>query len=280
MKTTVICLFAACLLWPATTRADAAQDEFEQAFVFTFIDRQFEHDSGGPPFDRSLYAKAIDRCRELGAKGVVIKLFLDQARPGDGDDLLAQAMRKIPVVLQARLEPQTGLPVELDHRFAFEAGHLVTSISAGRGWMPLAALAAAAADVGFVDFADDQVPLLETYREKTYKSVIVCALELQSGKRSRATPRGELLIGKQALPVDRTYVQTVVRSEAMLPTCSFADLLTGKISPERIKGRVVILGYTGRDAPTIRTVSGELEAHVFFGQCLRAVFESIRTRPK
>lgn len=269
-------VLSACLLLSGLLALPAAEaPRFGDAFVFTFIDRQIEQDLGGPPFDRSLYAKAVDRCRELGAKGVLIKLFLDQERPGEGDAALAQAMRRIPVILQARIEPQTGLPAELDERFSFQPGNLLTAINGDRGWLPIPKLAASAADIGFVDFADENVPLLETYRGKTYRSIVVSVLELQSGAKAKLGANTRLLLGDRTFPADGSFVQKVVRLPAPLPLCSFADLLAGKIDPSQIKGRVVVLGYTGKSAPIIPTPAGGVEAHVFFGQCLRAVFESL-----
>lgn len=270
--TLVGCLTFSALL----AEARAAAVRFDDAFVFTFIDQTTEAELGGPPFDRSLYASAIDHCRALGAKGVLIKLFLDQARTEAGDEALVQAMRRCPTILQARIEPQTGLPAEIPERFAIARHRIPTAIAGDRGWLPLAKFAAAAADVGFVDFADDLVPLLETYREKTYKSVILSALEMQTDTKVRIAADGRLLLGEREIPTDDAYVQKARRSAAPLPVVSLADLLAGKIDRARVAGRVVVLCYSGSGAPLITTESGTVTAHVFFGQCLRAIFESIR----
>src|SRR3954469_13721270 len=85
---------------------------FDESFAFVFIDPRTEAELKGPPFDRSVYARAVDRCRELGAKGVLIKLFLDREHSASGDEALATAMGKLPVLLQARLEPETGTLTE------------------------------------------------------------------------------------------------------------------------------------------------------------------------
>jgi CHASE2 domain-containing sensor protein len=261
----------------STTRS---AEKFEDAFVFSFIDRQFEQLLGGPPFDRALYARAVEKCRELGAKGVVIKLFLDRERTAAGDEALAQAMSRLPVVLQARIEPATGRPDDLPDRFRFPGSDLPTSIAGERGWIPIPRLLAVAADVGFVDFDDDSIPLLETYRNASFKSVVLCALELHSGAKARLNGRAQLMIADRVLPSDPAYVQKVERSTAPLPYISLPALLAGNADTKLIRGRIVVLGYTGSDAPMIKTPAGDVEAHVFFGQCLRAVFESMKpTKP-
>lgn len=266
------------LLLAAVTACTAGQPaRFDDAFVFTFIDRQFEQQLGGPPLDRALYARVVEKCRELGARGVVIKLFLDRERTVVGDEALVQAMRGIPVVLQARIEPATGLPDDLPEKFRFLMSDLHTEVSGDRGWLPIPRLLAVAADVGFVDFADDSVPLLETYRQAPYKSVVLCALELSSGTKARLNSKAQLMIGDRRVPSDPNYIQKVRRSPALLPGVDLPALLAGKVEEKLIRGRVVVLCYTGRDAPTIKTLTGEIEAHVFFGQCLRAVFESMQS---
>ena len=206
----------------------------------------------------------------------VIKLFLDREFTAGGDEALAQAMQRIPVVLQARIEPETGTPDDLPGRVAFHSPPLSTAISGDRGWIPIPRLAAAAADIGFVDFADEDIPLLENYRGKTYKSVIVCALELQSGARAHLGGRQQLMLGTREFGADRQHAKKVRRALTPLPAWALSDLLSGKIGQLEIAGRVVILGYTGSKAPVIATPAGGVSAHVFFGQCLRAVFEGLQ----
>jgi CHASE2 domain-containing sensor protein len=253
----------------------ARQQSFDEAFVFVFVDQQAEDEFKGPPFDRSLYARAVDRCRELGAKGVVIKLFLDREYTPAGDEALAAAMSRIPVVMQARIEPQTGTPAEIPERCAFAVRALPVNVSGERGWIPIPRFAAAAAAVGFVDFADEDIPLLEGYRDKTYKSVVVCALELQTGEHACLNEAGKLTLGNRTFPANAHYVMSIQRSLAPLPAYGLADLLSGKVDGAKIRGKVVIFGWVGPPAGVITTPEGKIPVHVYFGQCLRAVFESV-----
>lgn len=248
---------------------------FDESFAFVFIDQPTEEEFKGPPFDRSLYARVLDRCRELGAKGVVIKLFLDRAYSESGDEALAVAMSHLPVVLQARLEPGSGTPDDLPEKFAFGSRMLAVREKGDRGWIPLPRFVAVAADIGFVDFADENIPLLERYHGRIYKSVVVCALELQTGKRARLEENGELMLGDRSFRPKADYTLGIKRSLAPLPAHGLNDLLSGKIGRAEIQDKVVILGWVGSGAGVISTPEGAVPVHVYFGQCLRAVFESV-----
>lgn len=253
----------------------APRPSFNDGFMFVFIDERTERAFNGPPFDRSLYAGVVDRCRELGAKGVVIKLFLDREHTESGDQALAGAMARLPVIMQARIEPQTGRPDDLPVKFVFEPRTLPTAEQGDRGWLPIPRLAAVAADIGFVDFAGENIPLLEVYRGKTYKSVVVCALELQSGARARLGKDNRLMLGDRAFPTAANFVLGIKRSLDPLPACGLSELLSGEISPAEIRGKVVIFGWIGAGAGAISTAEGRVPSHVYFGQCLRGAFERI-----
>src|ERR1700741_1748893 len=96
----------------------ASSSGWPHPFAAVFVDDATEQALGPFPYDRGLYAQAIESLRQAGAKAVVIKYFLDQAKPGDGDDQLAAEMKKIPVLLQARLDNSEShpnpLPLTLD----------------------------------------------------------------------------------------------------------------------------------------------------------------------
>ena len=61
-------------------------------FVPIFIVARSETKPGPFPCDRAVYANALMAFEKLGAKGVVLKFFIDQ-RKGNGDDALAMAMK-------------------------------------------------------------------------------------------------------------------------------------------------------------------------------------------
>ena len=66
----------------------------QSAFVPVFIDARTEARLGPFPYDRAVIAEALTALEKLGAKGVVLKFFLDQPK-GKGDDALALEMAGI-----------------------------------------------------------------------------------------------------------------------------------------------------------------------------------------
>jgi CHASE2 domain-containing sensor protein len=130
----------------------ASGADFNTAFALVMIDDATEQTLGPFPYDRSLYARAIEACARLKARAVVLKFFLDEPKSVAGDAALAAAMKKIPVFLQARLESGSGTPQPLLARFRYAGGgRTATAVRGDRGWIPLPQLQENAAGVGLLD---------------------------------------------------------------------------------------------------------------------------------
>src|SRR5215212_6630734 len=97
--------------------AAAERRAAKDVFAVVFVDERTEARLGPFPYDRSVYAKGIERMGELGARGVVLKFFIDQAKTREGDEALAAAMGKVKVVLQAQLLTAEERPNRLPERF-------------------------------------------------------------------------------------------------------------------------------------------------------------------
>src|SRR4051794_23731352 len=151
----------------ATVQAAADDQRQESPFVAVFIDAKTEKALGPFPYDRAVLAKAIDKSVASGARGVVLKLFVDKPATADGDRALVDAAKRTKVLVQARLDDSEKDPNPLPDRFALKAtveGHPLTGKS---GWLPLPDLAAVAHDLGFVDYrVIDRMPVAEQYRGK------------------------------------------------------------------------------------------------------------------
>ncbi len=236
-KTMVFLLFAAATLARA-----------ESAFVAVFIDAKSEARLGAFPPDRSQYANALIEFEKLGAKGVVMKFFLDMPK-GAGDGTLAIAMARLPVVLQARCDDTEAKPNLLDSRFSTAAtSQMVFGMACKSGWIPLPILQKSAADICFIDQpAVDVVPLLERYQDRAVKSLYGCALAM-AGKAMPAADRSG------SLKVD-------LRKSPSYEVISLLDVLDGKVDRARIAGKVVVLGYEGKLAAMFDTPIGRLSAH-------------------
>jgi len=88
-------------------------DSFDESFIIVFIDADMELSYGPVPLKRQLLANAIEKLADAGAKGIVLKFFLDQA----DDQSIANALASIPVVLQARIDDREPSPNHLAARF-------------------------------------------------------------------------------------------------------------------------------------------------------------------
>jgi len=223
----------------------------ESAFVPVFVDARTEARIGAFPFDRSVTANALNAFEKLGAKGVVVKFFLDQPK-GPGDEQLAQAMKKIPTVLQARCDDAEPKSNALEERFSTVAGAETNfAVSCKSGWIPLPVLQANAVDVCFIDQpVVDVAPLKERYQGRAVKTLYSCALTLAN---------------KRAPPADATGTRKVdLRKAPSIEPISLIDVLDGKANRANFAGKIVILGYEGPKAPTFETQIGKLSAHRAF----------------
>jgi hypothetical protein len=246
--------------------------DFGSDFAVVMVDDATEQKLGAFPYDRAQYAKAIDACGRLKAKAVVLKFFFDQAKSPEGDAALAAAMKNMPVAIQTRLENSEGTAQTLAPKFKFGDHRLQAAARGELGWLPLPALLDSAAMLGFVDFDGPTIPLVEEYRGASYRSLILCCLELATGRPARVEAGGKIYVGDGWLPVD---VQNVwhgnLRTVEPVKTISFADLLDGTVPPGSIAGRVVVLGWDSVKTPKLPTERGEMGIHQIFIQCLAAV---------
>jgi len=249
---------------------------FQDDFAVVFIDAATEAKLGAFPLNRSFLAGAVRKAGELGAKGVVIKFFLDQPREESGDQALAMAMTNLPVILQARIDDTEAHPNPLPDRFTWPEVKVPTEISGVSGWIPLPAFSARARDVGFVDFSSPRVPLLETYQSRTVKSLVVCCIELAKGKPAVLTPNRRLNFGVDGLRLDGTNCLTAAYPlKDDLPYLPFHQFLAGEIPASRIKGKVVIIGYDGPGIHSEPTPIGSIRAHRFFVYILQNMYEKL-----
>jgi CHASE2 domain-containing sensor protein len=256
------------MLLPTTAFAKG----FSNDFAVVFIDQASERRFGGFPFDRSIIAQAIERAANAGAKGVVLKFFLDQPRSPSGDEALAKALSRLPVVLQARIDDTEKAANPLPERFSLADPAIKSGVAGSAGWIPLSKFSEPAADVCFVDFAASPVPLIETYQNRPVKSLVLCATELALGTKAVIKSSRAILIGQSEIRVDaQNRISVQVAPDRSISTLPFNDLFDGKLSPATLKNKVVIIGYDGTNIPRI----GGVGIHRLFVQYLRAIYEAI-----
>ncbi|MBI2522308.1 MAG: CHASE2 domain-containing protein [Bdellovibrio sp.] len=240
-------------------------------FVAVFIDAKTEKGLGPFPYDRAVTAQAISKLREAGAKGVVIKYYLDQALPGTGDDDLALEIKRFPVLLQARFEADEKAPNPLPARFNMAArvqGKSDKLLTGKSGWIPLAKLSQNCAGVGFVDVASEhesEVPLVVNYRSMLVPSLWLAALELLEGAKAKVVIGKQATIGKLRLSVnDAGESKYQLPASDKIDALSFVDLVGGRIERKKIAGKIVILGVDVEKIPTFETKIGKIGIHRLF----------------
>jgi hypothetical protein len=238
------------------------------AFAVVFIDERTEARLGPIPYDRSVYAKGIERLGELGALGVVLKFFIDQPKSREGDEALAAAMGKVKVVMQARIDEDEKAPNPLPERFFLsqaERGRR-EAIGGESGWLPLEKLAEKAHDVGFIDSRDvSYVPMVEQYRGRLVKSVYRCAIELAAGEPVAVEPGKGATLGKRRVALDGlSQLKVEFPKKDEIDVISLVDVLDGKVERPRVEGRVVIFANDGAKMHTVETPMGAVKAHRAF----------------
>jgi hypothetical protein len=216
-------LILAAIMFPVIALAGT----FEEDFVVVFIDAKTEAEFGSIPLNREVLAKGIDRIASAGARGLVLKFFLDQAKDEQGDRLLERALSQLPTVLQARLDNSEQHPNVLAGRFTLMDSFEVAA-SGSSGWVPLPRFAKNAKDIGFVDFNSTTVPMIEQYQSMQVKSLILCAIELAAGKRAVLHPGSWIAIGPRVINVNARN-QAIARLDRpqLTHVMSFVSLLKG-----------------------------------------------------
>lgn len=254
-------------------------------FAVVMIDQATEKELGTFPYDRTLYAQAIDALADAKVRGVVLKFFIDLPKSPEGDSALAAAMKKTKVILQARIDNSQTNPNPLDDRFILknlDQENIVT-IAGHSGWLPLPRLSENAHDLGFIDStpAIELVPLVERYQNHYVKSLYTAALELALGQNAtihpgvsieiqtknhgQIKPKFTVAFGVKEIPTDEHCFATIkLPPQDNLQSYSFIDLIHHKIPAEKLADRVIILGYDGEKMETNKTAIGMVKGHRLF----------------
>lgn len=250
-------------------------DDFASRFAVVMIDDETEAKLGAYPYDRAVFAKAVDACADAGAQAVVLKFFFDLPKSAKGDAALRDAMTRIPVALQARLESSEGTQLQIPEKFRL-GEQATTAVRGDRGWIPLRSLMSSAAAVGFVDFDSPTIPLIEEYQGVAYRSLVLCCLELALNAPARVAPN-RIYLGERFLPVSAANsFQADLSQLESLKIISFARLLAGDVPKAELEQRVILIGLDSRKIPTLATEHGRMKIHRFFVQCLAATYRALQ----
>jgi len=228
------------------------------------------------PIDRSLYAEAIARAREDGARAVVLKFFFDQPSKPVADSRLARAIASMPVYLQFAFGEGDGTaegqpPV---WRSDLRAEHLKTVFDQPPSLLPLPAFREHAAGIGFVNVLPDpeynRIEILGSTDINVAASLTF--LSIEAGLGAQVSTREMLLNinGKSYKIDDNGRVRCPYLDVGRPREYSLFALLHDQVPKNEVRDRVVIIGNTRNNTPrfpTSKTTS--LPVHeVFFRQIL------------
>ena len=100
-----------------------------------------------------------------------------------------------------------------------------------------------------MDFNSPQIPMVETYQRKTFKSFVVCCLEAALEKPAVFSAH-RVTFGNRSLGLDERNVFHAQFSAAQpWEALSLVQLLDGNVAADELKGRVVIIGFDSSKTP-------------------------------
>ena len=175
-----------------------------EPFRVVFIDDQSAEKLGGFPLPRNVLAAGIEAIAAQKPRAIILKMFIDQPKNSQGDQALASALAKVPVLLQARIDDKEPKPNPVPERFFLRGlpPGLEVAVSGTSGWLPLQLLSSNAHDLGFVDIVSPlSAPIVERYQGRYVKSLYLCALELALNGEATIEAQ-ELKIAERRLPLD------------------------------------------------------------------------------
>jgi adenylate cyclase len=232
---------------------------------------------GGWPLSRRHLAAAVDTLREAGARTIAFDLLFapraERMSDGDTQALAATIAHADNVVLGYAFDFDPGRLVGSDgaermatppiraalHRFVIAGSQTVATPRASGVTLPEPALRGVAADLGHMnvllgpDGALRSEALLVAMGDEFYPSIA-----LQTARRQLGLPPGELTaeIGRE-ITLGRRHLGTDASMRLPInfygPKDTFAaysliDLLDGRVPPEELSGRAVVIGSTATAA--------------------------------
>lgn len=197
------------------------------------------------PLPRIELAKIVETIARFEPKVIAVDLLLVDNGAADGDEALASSLAARPAVIAAgAVFPEASQSIPLDA----DSGPLARLPNAERFLLPLKKFSDHAA-IGIANVATDQtgtprsVPMLFRTGGAVELSFPLRVVSLAVGTEPAIEP-GRLRLGQRSVPTDIGHALpiTFYGPRRTIRTISAASVLTGDISPEDIRNRIVVLG--------------------------------------
>jgi adenylate cyclase len=252
---------AGCAASPSSPRGDPHT-------AFVVIDDASISTIGAFPVDRSVYARAIQRAQELGARGVALKFFIESPRDEASDILLADSLLRGPVLMQvSSVQASTLVPQKLS-RDGWNPHPGMQPLRMAGVTPPMPLLEARARGLGFVDAIDEKldstVEIVGRVGSHAVASLQLAIVELALGI-SAQLQANTLELGRKSLVLDdkgRVECHSMAREKPI--AYGIGAFMDGGVERTDIQGRVVILGYGRSDSPQAIAGGRAVAAHELF----------------
>jgi signal transduction histidine kinase len=179
-----------------------------QQTVVVAIDEQSLRDVGAWPWDRARLATIVDRAANAGARGVILDILL--AEPRSGDDKLAAAAKRLPVLAVAVFDEHG--------RWLLPQPPLSDSVTAAHG--------------NFELDHDGILRRLSATKQNGDRSLTALSVEAAS------------LITGAPIPVGRSIAPAFRTRPSAIPTISASDLLRDPALAKNLREKLVFVGPT------------------------------------
>ena len=179
-----------------------------QRTVVVAIDEQSLREIGSWPWDRAKLATIVDRAADAGARGVILDILL--AEPRSGDELLAKAAKRLPVIAVA--------VVDEHGRWLSPQSPLSDSVTAAHG--------------NFEVDHDGILRRLSATKQSGDRSLTALSVEAAS------------IITGAPIPVGRSIAPAFRTPPRAIASVSAADLLRDSALAKTLRGKLVFVGPT------------------------------------
>jgi adenylate cyclase len=198
------------------------------------IDDKSIAELGRYPWSRVQYVRLLERLSAAGAKAVLFDVFFPEVETQAIDQSLANAIKKAGNV---------GLAV------TYEIGPDLKVI---KGTHTLAHIEKNAVNIGHINLSpeDDGVirlnQLLIEAEGKQVPSLGLLGAMMELGEKEFEAGRFNIRLRNTSIPVDADYRMWInyTGPPGRYPAYSFADIVKGRVSPEKLKGKILFVGAT------------------------------------
>jgi len=198
------------------------------------IDDKSIAELGRFPWSRGRYVELLGRLSAAGAKAVLFDVFFSETENQAIDRSLAVAIKKAGNV---------GLAVayEFDQNFkVVSSTHTLRDIERG------------AAGIGHINFVPEEDgvgrrnQLLVEVDGKNVPSLGLLGAMMELGEKEFEAGRFNIKLPNTSIPVDADYRMWInyTGPPGRYPAYSFADIVKGRVNPEKLKGKILFVGAT------------------------------------